>query len=339
MSDLRRKPDDDMLNAYIDGEATPEERALVESDASLEERIGLLRRVSEAVRVANPPSAATRERNVTGALAVFDASSDESGTGVEAPGLSSPRNTSGQAAQPPLSGMTGLGAATDINTARKRRNRRRLTAMSVAAITLVGFVIAATLLTRAITSVPVNEAAQVPRTAAKELIQTHDGSVVGSGAASEEGNGSPSRASVPTVSSPSPAPAGRPAEPPRATTGPTAGIAFVGDLGATSPGPQFRTLVGQQIEHLNAERAVGDLPSSDTGDGVTASEGSTKCQDAVRSTDPKLGPLVMVGSVLIDGTPSTVLAFAFVDPNDPTRVGHRAFAVASNCSIIDVETL
>ena len=72
MSDLRRKPDDDMLNAYIDGEATPEERALVESDASLEERIGLLRRVSEAVRVANPPSAATRERNVTGALAVFE---------------------------------------------------------------------------------------------------------------------------------------------------------------------------------------------------------------------------------------------------------------------------
>src|SRR5690349_14625396 len=63
-------PDDDLVSAVLDGEATPEERARVEADPALSARLAEFADVRDAVaEPVPPPSAATRERAIAAATA------------------------------------------------------------------------------------------------------------------------------------------------------------------------------------------------------------------------------------------------------------------------------
>jgi hypothetical protein len=63
-----RRPDDELVSAVLDGEATPEERARVEADPELSARLAEFAAVRDAVGApVAPPSDATRERAIAAA--------------------------------------------------------------------------------------------------------------------------------------------------------------------------------------------------------------------------------------------------------------------------------
>ena len=62
----------ELVTAYVDGEATPDERARVEADAELLAEVERQFAARAAVHDAEPPSAARRDAAIAAALAVFD---------------------------------------------------------------------------------------------------------------------------------------------------------------------------------------------------------------------------------------------------------------------------
>jgi hypothetical protein len=60
MTDFDRQPDDEIVSAYLDGEATPEEAALVEREPALQARLAAFR--AAGAEVARPPAAADADR-------------------------------------------------------------------------------------------------------------------------------------------------------------------------------------------------------------------------------------------------------------------------------------
>ncbi len=65
-----------LASAYLDGEATSEEVALVERDPELQARVEELRAVSEQLSVTTPPSAQLKEQHLAAALAAFSVAGD-----------------------------------------------------------------------------------------------------------------------------------------------------------------------------------------------------------------------------------------------------------------------
>ena len=64
---------DDLLSAYIDGQATPEEVARVEADPELRAQAESLRALSDQLSAGITPLPSTvRSRHVAGAMAAFD---------------------------------------------------------------------------------------------------------------------------------------------------------------------------------------------------------------------------------------------------------------------------
>jgi hypothetical protein len=99
MTDFDPTPDDELVSAYLDGEATPAERAVVEGDPRLLARVSELRAVATAVGAPVSPADAARDRLIAQALA----------------------------AAPPVAPVVSLDAA------RRRRQRIGVTIASVAA--------------------------------------------------------------------------------------------------------------------------------------------------------------------------------------------------------------
>ena len=68
MTDFDPTPDDELVSAYLDGEATPAERAVVEGDPRLLARVDELRAVTAAVGAPVPPDDSARDRLIAQAL-------------------------------------------------------------------------------------------------------------------------------------------------------------------------------------------------------------------------------------------------------------------------------
>jgi hypothetical protein len=76
-----RRPDDELVSAVLDGEATPEERARVEADPELSARLTEFTAVRDAVaEPVAPPSDATRERAIAAAKVAVRHHGEPSGT-------------------------------------------------------------------------------------------------------------------------------------------------------------------------------------------------------------------------------------------------------------------
>lgn len=67
-----------LASAYVDGEATPEETRLVDSDPALQQRVASMRSISNRVSVTTPISAEVKERHIGAALAAFVDATDGS---------------------------------------------------------------------------------------------------------------------------------------------------------------------------------------------------------------------------------------------------------------------
>ena len=109
----------ELVNAYLDGEATPDERALVESDAELLAEVARLRTVRNALSDVAPPSASARESAIAAALAVFD----ELPAAAAAPAAPAPRSDAT--------------APTNIVPFERRRRMRRIQGLSAAAVAVL----------------------------------------------------------------------------------------------------------------------------------------------------------------------------------------------------------
>ena len=72
MADDQQPDDAELASAYLDGEATPDERARVEADPILLAEVERLRAAAAAVAAVDAPSVEQREAAVGAALATFD---------------------------------------------------------------------------------------------------------------------------------------------------------------------------------------------------------------------------------------------------------------------------
>ena len=77
MTDHHERDDVELASAYLDGEATSDERARVEGDAELLALVDRMRRVRNAVSEIAPAPAPGRERAIAAALREFDRSAAE----------------------------------------------------------------------------------------------------------------------------------------------------------------------------------------------------------------------------------------------------------------------
>jgi hypothetical protein len=74
MSDVEPRPDDELVSAYLDGEATPDERAVVEARPDLLAKLNQFRSVAGQVADVEPPDPARRAAAVDAALQSSDQS-------------------------------------------------------------------------------------------------------------------------------------------------------------------------------------------------------------------------------------------------------------------------
>jgi hypothetical protein len=113
----------DLASAYLDGEATADERARVEGDAVLMAEVARLRQVRDAVATIPPAPAEAREAAIAAAMAAFDE------LPVEPPDTEQPAAPSN---------------VTSLERRRQVRTMQAVTAAAAAAVVLVigGFVIA-----------------------------------------------------------------------------------------------------------------------------------------------------------------------------------------------------
>src|SRR5450755_2532022 len=72
MSDTEPDPDDELVSAYLDGEATPDERTTVEGRQELLARVEQLRGVAVEVSRVEGADPAQREAAIAAALGAFD---------------------------------------------------------------------------------------------------------------------------------------------------------------------------------------------------------------------------------------------------------------------------
>jgi hypothetical protein len=115
----------ELVTAYLDGEATPEERAAVESDPQLAAEVERMRAVRSALQETGDPAAHARERAIAAALAVFD---EEHGIAAVAP---------------PAERDAPLTEIMPLARRRQLRWQQRLGAAAAAALVVVGGAIVA----------------------------------------------------------------------------------------------------------------------------------------------------------------------------------------------------
>jgi hypothetical protein len=105
----------ELVAAYLDGETTADERALVEADTALIAEVERQRTIRALVHEVEPPSDAARESAIANALAVFDAERVATvATGTERPDVTAPTNVVPFEQRRRLRLIQGLGAAAAV---------------------------------------------------------------------------------------------------------------------------------------------------------------------------------------------------------------------------------
>ena len=127
----------ELANAYLDGEVTPEERAVVESDAALLAEVNRLSELRVVLGAVDRPSDSARESAIAAALAAFDAAtSSEPPAESTAAALASAPAPDGPPVTPPAPANV-----TSLDARRRVRLTRGLSAAAAALIVVAGAVV------------------------------------------------------------------------------------------------------------------------------------------------------------------------------------------------------
>src|SRR5690349_6571253 len=90
MTEPTPRPDDELVSAVLDGEATADERARVEADPAARARLAELTTVRDRVAAPVTVPADARERAISAALGAFDQASSPAAAPESGPATSGP---------------------------------------------------------------------------------------------------------------------------------------------------------------------------------------------------------------------------------------------------------
>ncbi len=292
-------PDDELVSAYLDGEATAAERARVEADPRLRARVDAFGAVAEAVSApVAAPSAADRERLVAAALAAADAGAPSG----------APERDGGATAVPPAAQL-----------ADRRRARSRWwgapPALAAAVLVVLALVGAGLIIS--------GRSSSNQDTAAKAGMDPTD--------ASRETDGEDAHSGTGGGSDPGSSNEGLPGAAPTTTTN--------GDVSASPPLPELgsfatqaaltRVLATVDLTTLLPPDGTGDPPSER--EARTAAATVDRCDQAIRAVPGQsLGSRLAVAAATLAGR--RVLVFSHPDRDAP------ASAPITYLTVADVET-
>ena len=285
----------ELVTAYVDGEATLEERALVEADAELVAEVERQRVIRAELHDVEPPSAAARESAIAAALAAFD---DEvaltaraaSTTIPPAPDVTAPTNIVPFDQRRRMRWMQGLGAAAAVTAVvvagaviATRGGDDEPTAVEMRDSTLVELDSGSVEQGDAAVQPP---AAEVASTGADELMVA-DTTTDTDAAAAADAAATESEDDAGTLAATEPAGAG-PAAPVSATNVPTAAAAV-----PTTTGPRL-VVIATEDDLLEFADTMKTTPL-DADDAESAcSDGALKAEATFEDEDGATHPIVLV---------------------------------------------
>ncbi len=310
MSDVNPS-DDELVSAYLDGEASAVERARVEGDPALLARVEELRAVMGAISApVAPPDERAREAAIERALA-------------EHPAVGPGRSAAG--------GSPAV--VIDFTADAARRNRRRTLLVAAAAALLVLMGLPLLLRERTSTQTASEAPTSAPSEAAPDLrSRGADRSKPVPDEAAGSAHDGDEQAQTTTIAGPN------------ATTS-SAGVsespavrAFRGDLG---PITDTRALRQTALGSLG-DGAAGEAPrvTSTSGDLDAASlEQLDACSRILSGTDRELGELMITARATHQGANAFVLVYAIRNEVTNANGDHRAYLVApSTCAVLLTST-
>lgn len=322
MTDATPRPDDELVSAVLDGEATDDERARVEADPAARRRLAELAAVRDLVAAPVPVPAGARDRAVAAALAQFDlgaADADPGGVDPAAPAIAAP--------------VDELGA----RRARRDRSGRGGRFLAAAAAVVVAVLGAAAVL-RAVnpaSETSVASSGQAPTADQAPLEADDSGGVLQSRGAEESAATTTAPDAVGPVPSTTPAPTS-----PAVVEDQLAGAVTV-DLGAVATPRELRDrLLGVLDQQAATDTASG--PASTTAPAAGFDRAAfASCASYLAAVDPELGPTLAVGAATFGGRPAVVYAFGIDQVAHPAANGSiRIYAVdPTSCATLSVQTV
>lgn len=335
MTDATPLPDDEIVSAVLDGEATADERVRVEADPDLVDRRARFadnsRRVAAPVRVA--PRA--REQAISAALAEYDrALFDDPADPVAARPAPSP-----SPADPPVRADDLARDELAQRRAGRDRSSRSLPILAAAAAIVVVLVGVGTVLRSASQSTDTVASVALDQEAdeAGPSEVNSDGAFAGDAPrpTTTVAGGPPPAPSTTTVPSPGPTPPTDNAAVDRATRL---------DLGAVSGPGELRTALSGAIDQQVADGS-GTAPTTPPGAPIpsfsSAEQSFIDCGSFLRAVDPEITDVLVVATVVYQGRPGIALAFTVDQVAYPAANGSvRIYAVdPDDCSTRSVQTL
>ncbi len=367
MTDAPLSPDDDeLVSAYLDGEATVEERALVEGNPRLLARVDKLRRTAESLRSSSPPAAPSG--GLEALLAAAAVVADEAlpvVTDVKAEPAPPSPSSSGPS---PAAGPDGLASATlaDVIKLERKRPPKMLAILSAAAAFVVVLGVLGGVLQASRTSTKSDTATfaaapfSVPTSPAPAAAGPAGGSAKAVGGndsvTSDLSTGAPlSTTTTPsfesTVSSPPAPPANTPTTTGRATGGSGGELAATyrgDDLGPLLSGADVRAAVANRRSAAPPPTAPpttlpggAGAPNSDGSTAINAEVAArlTACDVAVRGTDRELGGAVYGATGTFAGAPALVMLYAIAADIGNANGVNRLYTVhRDTCAVLNTQT-
>lgn len=338
MSDLTPPPDDELVSAYVDDEATPGERARVESDPRAMAAVEVMRRLRGEVAASplpRPPAGA-----MDAALAAAMLVADEV---LPGPGQPSPGDSTGPDPRAPV---------VDLASRRRGRGPGPLflgLAAAAAFVVLLGFVLRTT-------GGKTDSTATAALSAAAPSSTSPAAEVAKGGGSNDDRSGSAQpNDGVDTESSPIAPPSVAPTtttsrsapvtSPPLTAATTTPGVvaepeAFRGtDLGSIADADGLRDAVAAATGSSGGIATPTTTTADEVGGRPAAADQVDACDAAVRATDAEVGDLRFAATVRFAGQDAVVLLYAIRadvgNANGPDRLHTRA---VGTCAALDVQT-
>jgi hypothetical protein len=356
MTDFAPRPDDEIVSAHLDGEATPDEAARVEADPGSRERLEQFDAVRAEVAAPVRADAVAREAALAAALDVYDREvAPHVATATPTTSLRATPTTpvtdapsGGSGATPSLApGGPGAPGASVVDLSARRPARGLQILSAAAAILLVlGLAGAVRVAQRsndanttadvALDSGALSEVQSKAAGSAPEL--TNDGAV-SSGGATRTTLTAPLTASSPSPTVPPPSTPVVPSVAPT-TVSPTAKVVVVADLGPVAN--------RDDLVHRIATEMTGGLTSAtDSGTPTTVVPGAdaaaatmASCDNTLRSADFEIGTLTFEATLTYAGTAAYAYVYSIDQQAHPAANGPaRLYVVSPSCQVLDVETL
>jgi hypothetical protein len=314
MTDPTPRPDDELVSAVLDGEASADERARVEADPASRQRLAELRAVRDLVAAPVPVPADAREAAIAAALGLFDAA---------ATGPVGPAGTPGPSFAPPAPPTDQLAAR---RASRRGSGGGRFLAVAAAIVVVV---IGAGVVLRMLNP-PSNQTVATSADQSSEAPQVAAGGSGGPANAERESEPggvvstttAPDASAVPTTTMPVPA---------EDNTELLANAVTV-DLGAISGPADLRARLLGVID-TQVDQGTGAPPTTVPAQRPADTAALAPCASYLAAVDPELGELLAVGSATYAGQPALVYAFRVDQVRFPAANGSiRIYAVDPTCS-------